>query len=126
MYSAKNMIPTNLPVPLDVLHHAYEQTVAFQVWIGGDTVRLAMRSDRSPEAPLSDRSFGFSDSRIDGQAWRVYALSNTELGIRVLVAINKHSIAELRDTIARQTLAPVFVALPVLGVLIWLGVSRAI
>lgn len=126
LHASENAVSTRLPQPLDVLHHDYEQTVAFQVWLGGQPARLAMRSDRSPSSPLSDREFGFSESQLDGQTWRVYALSNAALGIRVLVAINKQSIIELRDTIARDTLAPVVVAFPVLSLLIWLGVSRAI
>ncbi|KAF0191746.1 MAG: two-component system OmpR family sensor histidine kinase QseC [Gammaproteobacteria bacterium] len=117
---------TDVPSLLDVLHHTYEQVIAFQVWLGGGTKHLVMRSDRSPTVALSDRSYGFRDSLIDGQAWRVYALSNTDQGIRVLVAINKQSIGELRDRIARQTLVPAVTALPVLGLLIWLAVSRAI
>ncbi len=126
LHADGNVTATDVPSLLDVLHHTYEQVVAFQVWLGGGTKRLVMRSDRSPTVALSDRSYGFRDSLIDGQAWRVYALSNSDQGIRVLVAINKQSIGELRDRIARQALVPAVIALPVLGLLIWLAVSRAI
>ena len=122
--SPSDLSLNDLPTATPTLHHVYEQLIAFQIWLDGN--QLALRSDKSPRQPMSDLASGFSDATIGDHSWRVYALSNTDLKIRVLVAISRDRIEELREKIARRTLVPIIFSLPILGVLIWLGVSSAI
>ena len=53
--------------------------------------RLVGRSGSAPSAPLSARGTGFSERRIDGEEWRVYALVEPEVGLRILIGDNLKS-----------------------------------
>lgn len=105
--------------------HRYERRVAFQFWEDGQ--RLRLHSANAPnDARLSARTEGFSDVRIGGHAWRVW--SGWDEGRRFLVQVGERR--EVRDEIvaqiAKNLLWPLAVALPALGLLIWLWIDRAL
>lgn len=105
--------------------HPYERRVAFQFWEDGRTLRL--HSANAPNAArLSERGEGFSDADIDGQRWRVF--SGWDDGHRYLVQVGERRKVrdEIVAKIAKNLLWPLAVALPALGVLIWLGIDRAL
>jgi two-component system sensor histidine kinase QseC len=52
--------------------HKYAQKVAFQVWDQGRT--LLLHSADAPSTRLSVADEGFSDSALNGQAWRVFSV----------------------------------------------------
>ncbi len=112
---------------IDVEHssqlHADGQHVAFQFWNNGTVLRR--HSANAPTERLSARQDGFSDADIGGKRWRVF--SGWDEGRRVLVQVGEQS--DVRDEIvakiATNMLWPLLVALPALGLLIWLGIERA-
>lgn len=112
---------------IDVEHspqlHRDGRHVAFQFWENGTDLRL--HSANAPGARLSAQLEGFSDADIAGKRWRVY--SGWDGGRRVLVQVGEQR--ELREEIvakiATNMLWPLLVALPALGLLIWLGIERA-
>jgi two-component system sensor histidine kinase QseC len=112
---------------IDVEHapqlHRYGRRVAFQFWENGTVLRL--HSANAPNTRLSPTIEGFSDADIDGKRWRVF--SGWDDDQRYLVQVGERT--EVRDEIvakiATNMLWPLLVALPALGLLIWLGIDRA-
>jgi two-component system sensor histidine kinase QseC len=105
--------------------HRYERRVAFQFWEDGKLLRL--HSANAPnDARLSKRAEGFSDTVIDGRPWRVFG--GWDEGHRFLVQVGERREArdEIVAHVAKNLLWPLAVALPVLGVLIWLWIDRAL
>ncbi len=113
---------------LDLEHapelHRYARNVAFQVWQEGRKLRLHSLS--APQERLSPIERGFSDSTVSGVRWRVF--SAWTAGGEALVQVGERS--EARDAVARQIalhlLAPLLVALPLLGVALTVAVGRAL
>src|SRR5512135_1484702 len=104
--------------------HRYAHRLAFQVWEHGNAPRL--RTANAPEARLSRVDDGFSDVTIDGERWRVF--SEWDDRHWYLVQVGEHAGArdEVAAKIAENMLLPLAIALPILGVLIWFGISRAL
>ena len=104
--------------------HRYARNVAFQVWERGRKLRVHSRN--APRTKLSATEQGFSDASADGVRWRVF--STWALDRRVLVQMAER--ADARDAvsaqIARHLLAPLLVALPLLGVALLLAIGRAL
>jgi two-component system sensor histidine kinase QseC len=69
---------------------------------------------------------GYSGLRLRGEAWRVYSLTDAETGLSVQVGEREAFRAGLVRHITRNTLMPLLVALPVLGIAVWILVGRAL
>lgn len=104
--------------------HKYEQRLAFQMWLLKED-RIWLRTHNAPKYRLSDRAAGFEDRKIDGSPWRVYVLTNAEDGLQVQVGENAERRRELRDYIAWRVLIPILISIPLLALMIWYGVGRA-
>jgi len=104
--------------------HRYSRRVAFQVWEEGEHLRL--HSAAAPNTHLSEQFEGFSDSDVAGERWRVFSAWDAKHAYLVQVGERR----EVRDKLGRETaknlLQPLWLALPVLGLVIWLGVSRGL
>ena len=109
-------ISTEGPLP-----HKYSQRVAFQVWQDGAQLRL--RSANAPVEPLTSQESGFSDAVIKGQRWRVFSTWD-HTGIMLIHVAEK---TEVRDQLARgiaaNLLRPLWVALPLLAIMLWWAVA---
>lgn len=109
----------------DEVRTRYSAAVAFQVLRAKDG-KLLLRSANAPGTPLAGRAAGFSDSLVDGTQWRVYSSWDAEHETLFHVA----EVHAAREVIARnvawRTLAPLLVALPLLGALTWWVVGRAL
>lgn len=106
------------------LTHRYARKVAFQVWEKGRT--LLVHSPNAPSARLGAVEDGFSDSRIDGQDWRVFSAWNGERKLLVQVGERAESRQDLADEIAFGLLTPLLWALPLLALLVWWAVAQAL
>lgn len=100
--------------------HRYGQKVAFQVWERGR--RLRVRSADAPDEPLSGRTDGFSDVEIGGRPWRVFSTWADRRRILIQVGEERAARDRLATAIATNLLTPLILALPVLGILVWLAV----
>ena len=96
------------------LGHHYETKIAFQVRDARG--RLVMRSSSAPQAPYGPLEAGFSNQRFDGRGWRVFTLSAGELWFHA--ADSDEVRNELSGKIARATVAPLMVGIPLLLVLL--------
>lgn len=96
------------------LGHHYETKIAFQVRDAQG--RLVMRSSSAPEAAYGPLEAGFSSQRFDGRGWRVFTLRADRLWFHA--ADSDEVRNELSGKIARATVAPLMVGIPLLLVLL--------
>ena len=115
--------PAAAEIPLRV-HSAYERQLSCQIWSLQGV--LISRSDAAPEEKLSDQEDGISETVIDGERWRVYAVTNPDLGVRILVGDNLSMRDHLVNDVIRGLLLPALLIVPVLALLIWLSVRRGL
>jgi two-component system sensor histidine kinase QseC len=105
-------------------HIPYERQLSCQIWSLQGT--MIGRSEGAPDEKLSEHADGFSETVIDGERWRVYAITNAELGIRVLIGDSMQIRDRLVNDVIRGLLLPAVLILPVLALLIWLSVQRGL
>jgi two-component system sensor histidine kinase QseC len=113
-----------LPAGATILRTAYDRHLACQIWALDGT--LVGRSDGAPAAPLTASRPGFSETRIDGELWRVYAIENKDLGMRVLVGDNLRVRDRLVGDVIKGLLLPASLIMPILAGLIWLCVRKGL
>jgi two-component system sensor histidine kinase QseC len=65
---------------------------------------------------------GFSDVEMDGRPWRVFSTWAREPRVLIQVAEERTARERLAAAIGMNVLTPMLFALPVLGLLVWLGV----
>lgn len=108
--------------PFDVQQRPYERQLSCQIWsLDG---ALVGRSEHAPKGRLTNVQSGFSDTEVDGEPWRVYAIENPALGVRVLVGDSIRVREGLVGDVIRGLLLPAAVILPLLAVAIWLSVRH--
>lgn len=109
---------------MPILGHKYERKIAFQLRSVKDGVML--RSESAPEFALSLTRNGYSEAVLDGQLWHVFSIGS-ENGEYVIHVGQRDDIRQqLVNAIAGQQVLGMLLALPVLGLVIWLIVSRTL
>lgn len=102
----------------------YARQLSCQIWsLQG---QLVSRSESAPGTSLADHSSGFAETDIDGVPWRVFAVVNEELGVRVLVGDSIAMRERLVSDMVKGLLLPAVLILPLLAVMIWLSVGRGL
>ncbi|KPJ88900.1 MAG: hypothetical protein AMJ53_16255 [Gammaproteobacteria bacterium SG8_11] len=109
--------------------HEYERKLAFQVW--DNEKNLLLKSASAPKAPLSEAGLethnrGYSDEYVQDSLWRVFKLWDKNERFLIQVAERYDVREELTNDISNRLLAPAFLALPILGIMIWMGVGRGL
>ena len=103
---------------------SYDRPLSCQIWsLDG---RLIGASDGAPDPKLSDQRDGFSNRVSDGQAWRVFALSDPAKGFRILVGDNLGQRRQLEHGLVGSLLLTAGCVLPILAPLIWFSVGRGL
>ncbi len=103
------------------LEHAYELNIAFAAILE----RLIIQSKDAPDF-LTNLPEGFSDYQFDGEKWRVFTLQDPQTGLIVHTAQKLQAREELVSYLVKDTLSIIMLILPLLGLFIWLGVSRSL
>ncbi|MDD5393958.1 MAG: ATP-binding protein [Thiothrix sp.] len=106
------------------LLHKYSRRVAFQIWEGGDELKL--HSANAPSVPLGGKEQGFSDTVIEGQQWRVFSTWDRSGELLIHVAELTDMRGELAREITSNLLLPLLLALPLLAVLLWWVVAASL
>jgi two-component system sensor histidine kinase QseC len=110
---------------LDLEHapqlHRYARRVAFQIWDRGGTLRV--HSANAPNQRFSPRSDGFDNVEVDGRHWRVFSSYDQHHRILIQVGEERGARDAIAIAVARGLAAPLVVALPVLGLLLWIAVT---
>jgi len=102
----------------------YARQLSCQIWsLDG---RLVARSSGAPDQSLAQNEEGFADREVGGELWRVYTIVNEDKGVRVAVGDR----IGLRDRLVRDlvvgAVAPALLIAPLLGILIWVSLSRGL
>jgi len=106
------------------LPHKHAKRTAFQIWEDGKTLRL--HSASIPEARMSARDEGFSDVQITGKSWRVFSAWDDQRRYLVQVGERNEARNEIARAIVKNLLLPLLIALPLLGLLVWINVARGL
>lgn len=115
---------SDLPANFDMPASDYSRQLSCQIWsLRGD---LVSRSESAPNASLSDHDTGFAEKIVNGERWRVYAVINPELGVRVLVGDSIEIRERLVGDVIKGQLVPALAILPILAGLIWFSVGRGL
>jgi two-component system sensor histidine kinase QseC len=101
--------------------HEYESSIAFQVWKGD---RLVARSQFAPESRIQAPA-GFTSYTSNKQKFRLFSMHG-DLGISVNVIQSLAVRNELTGYIIRSIIQPLFVALPILMLLLWFLIGAAL
>jgi two-component system, OmpR family, sensor histidine kinase QseC len=97
-----------------------DQEVLYQIWKGNT---LLLRSPNAPTTPIA-RTLGYTDQEYAGRSWRVYGFADkNDAGVQIFVA---QSCNDLVESILLSTLWPILFTLPLLGMLIWGGVTHGL
>lgn len=102
----------------------YGTEVAFQVRRADGTVLV--RSANAPRTAFSGGKRGFSEAATGGRRWRVYTLSTGHGAVVVHFAEDHVTRERIARRLALRALAPMLVALPLLGLLIWWLTGRSL
>ncbi len=113
-----------IPTVEPALHASYDRQLSCQIWALDGT--LVGRSDAAPATPLTESGEGFSQTLVGGEIWRVYAVMNSDLGMRVLVGDNMRVRDRLVADVIRGLALPALLILPILAGLIWLSVRKGL
>jgi two-component system sensor histidine kinase QseC len=102
----------------------YARQLSCQIWsLQG---QLVGRSESAPATSLASHRSGFAETEIDGVPWRVFAVVNEKLGVRVLVGDSIAMRERLVSDMVKGLLLPAVTILPLLAVMIWLSVGRGL
>lgn len=102
----------------------YGHGVTFQVWEDGE--RLLVKSADAPGVRLSSAQHGFADTTVAGRQWRVFTTWDKSRSALIEVA-EDHGVRErIAAQVVSNALLPLAVALPLLALLVWWGVGRAL
>lgn len=101
--------------------HRYARRVAFQVWERGEILRV--HSANAPDRRLSPKSEGFDDVDVNGERWRVFSSYDQHGKVLIQVGEARSARDAIALAVARGLAAPLVVALPILGVVLWIAVT---
>jgi len=97
--------------------------IAFQVWQEGN---LTASSSNAPSTAISPLIPGFDYSNFDGYRWRTIAYYDTHNRYWILVAERTDLRFTLAESVILESVLPILMGLPIVGLLIWLIVSQGL
>ena len=96
-----------------------DENIAFQVWRDG---QLIARSSNAPVVAIAKQQPGFGYYNFAGYRWRTLSYFNDNQW--VMAAERSDIRFSLAENVVTKSLLPTLIGLPVLGLLIWLIVTR--
>jgi len=103
--------------------HPYEQNLQFRI---ENDQGLTLLSSTKPPPGLEAHASGYANVFVGNRGWRVLVINDRALRLRVEVAQSLTIRDELAQQVALRLALPVLLALPLLGLLIYLVVGRAL
>lgn len=110
----------DIELPPDYLHD-YELNIAFWAQYG----KIKIQSRDAPEF-LTELPEGFSNYIFDSNKWRVFTLRDSQTGLIIHTAQKLQAREELVSYLIKDTLSVLLLVLPILGLLIWWGISSSL
>lgn len=107
----KNIIP-------DILTKGH--IFAFQIW---HNESLLLHSPQAPQVPIANFQQGFQDKNFLNHRWRIYSYYNKTSNLWIMTAERMDIRYVLAENIILETILPIVLMLPLLGILIWTIIS---
>jgi len=104
--------------------HKYESKLAFMVW--NDQGDEFLSSEAQTNHLSFSKTLGYTDEQLNDYQWRSFMLHDPELSIWIKVAQRSDVRDELTGEIVENTLLPLFLTIPILGLLIGIVVRRGL
>lgn len=92
----------------------------FQIWRDN---QLILHSIKSPNTPIAPMIQGFSDRNFLNHRWRTYSHYNQDSNVWILTAERMDIRYSLAENVILESVLPVVIMLPLLGILIWTIIS---
>jgi two-component system sensor histidine kinase QseC len=108
----------------DLYSPVYDRQLSCQIWTLDGA--LISKSDGAPTEKLGYDEEGFSETVVQGEAWRVYSVINPETNLRVMVGDRIHFREQLVNNMLKGLLLPGLLIMPILAGLIWLSIGRGL
>lgn len=86
--------------------------------------KMMMKGSSAPDIPMS--ADGFTDINQGDRTWRTYSVTEKKTGFVIQVGEELSVRSELVGYITRNTLTPLLLAIPIIGILIWAVVGHAL
>lgn len=99
-----------------------ESALGYVIWYDGQQLFATSGLPHGVETLGS----GFSDLDQDGVHWRVLQLSTRDQRLHIWIVENLHHRSHTLHLLLLSALFPLLLALPLLALLVWLGVSRGL
>ncbi|OGT67204.1 MAG: two-component sensor histidine kinase [Gammaproteobacteria bacterium RIFCSPHIGHO2_12_FULL_45_9] len=113
------------PLPLTpTTRQALQSDEQFQIW--STNGQLLLHSARAPLTPFSTGKSGFSTINLDQDWWRVATNADPVNHLVVMVASRLDAHTQLENLLARDVVLMMLISFPLLGLLIWFIVGRAL
>lgn len=97
--------------------------LAFQIWSDS---RLLAASHNAPDQPLQNLVPGFEYTNFGGYRWRTFARFEAPLDRWVIVAERTDLRFVLAENVVLQSILPLLLGIPIIGLLIWVIVSHGL
>lgn len=104
--------------------HPYETRLTFQIW--RTSGELLVRSAQAPHLSSPPAAPGFHEFKQNDGEWCGFLLDDPEQGLRIWIGERDDVRQDLIERIARHTLWPSLVGVPVLSLLIWVAIGWGI
>lgn len=105
-------------------HSGSEERFLCQIWSQRGV--LLNRSESTPIHKLADIADGFSETLVDGESWRIFAVTNSETGMQILVGDSLKVRGTIVNGLLRGLLIPLLLIFPALSFVIWLAVGQGL
>lgn len=97
--------------------------LSFQIWSGS---QLLAASDNAPRQPLQAFVPGFEYVNFDGYRWRTFTRFEASLDRWVVIAEREDLRFVLAENVVLQSIFPLLLGIPIVGLLIWVIVSHGL
>tara|TARA_R110002073_G_scaffold261968_1_gene424872 strand:+ start:429 stop:1646 length:1218 start_codon:yes stop_codon:yes gene_type:complete len=97
--------------------------LSFQIWDGS---QLLAASNGAPEEPLQEFVPGFEFVNFNGYRWRTFTRFEQPLNRWVIVAERTDLRFILAENVVLQSILPLLLGIPIVGILIWIIVSHGL
>lgn len=101
----------------------HDSDFAFQVWNGDRLLAASANASKTAIAPMEP---GFNFSNFDGYRWRTVAYRDVNSHYWVLAAERTDLRFILAENVILESIFPLFLGLPIVGLLIWIIVSQGL
>ena len=106
--------------PVKLKNNPVETFFAFQIW---RNETLLLHSPQAPQEPIANFQQGFQNRNFLDYRWRIYSYFNEKSNLWIMTAERMDIRYVLAENIVLETILPILLMLPLMGILIWTIIS---